>query len=182
MTRHHLASPSESYLSFSSPFMFSSFLIPCLAMDDNGATLSLEFNFNGDKSAIPGYLPKTLEGFNDLGHTTSIKLCCNCRCVYGLMDQAGDSILLIRRAVWATSLPIIDCWILCSLNDVDVSVTERFMITAYDTPSPAKCEKSPPYQMVLMNNNYTLMLIDCVDILTISALNPSRVVMRIIVC
>ena len=149
----------------------------------SGAWLVLEFHFDSETSPIPDYLPKTLGYLDNLSHVTSINLYCGSEMSLRLEGSSGG---LYAFGTWtgaATSLPVVHRRVLRSLNHFDISMTERFMVTAYSTPSPLKIKKNHPYQtLLLMSALRTLILIDCLNVPFISALNPSQNPSGTLVC
>ena len=149
----------------------------------NGASLDLEFDFNSEKSPIPDYLPKTLKYLNNLSHITTINVYCNPEVSLRLGGPSGGLYIFGTWTGVATSLPAVYRRVLRSLNHFNISMTERFMITAYSTPSPPGIERPPPHQTLpLMKALHTLILIDCYNAPFVSALNPNRISSGALVC
>jgi hypothetical protein len=73
--------------------------------------------------------------------------------------------------------------VLRSLTHFGISTTETLSITQYRTSPSSKIEKSPVYQtLLLMNTLHTLTLTDCLNLPFVSALNPSQIPSRAVVC
>ena len=148
----------------------------------SGALLVLEFDFDSEESPIPAYLPKDLRNLQNLSPITSIDLSYKSGVSLRLNGPSGGLYVLGTWTGAATSPPAVHSRILHSLNHLGILVTERFMISAYSTPSPLHIQKPPPYRTLLpMNALHTIILINCRNVPFISALDPSGI-SRTLVC
>lgn len=149
----------------------------------SGALLVLEPDFNSEASPISVHLPKDLNNLNNLSLVTSINLSCRSGVSLRLNGSSGGLYVVGTWTGVDTSPPAVHRRALRSLHRFCISVTERFMITAYSSPSPLQAEKSPPLQtLLLMDALCTLILDDCRNAPFISALDPSKTPSRTLVC
>jgi hypothetical protein len=168
-----------------------SLLLDHLVIPPDGL-LMLEFDFSGDKSPIPAYLPRTSKNFEHLSHITSINLSYTNitpgrRCEPGIfLRLEGPNGAVYMSGHWvgaAASLAIVGSQILRSITHLDLSTIGSLMITQYHTSSPPKIEKSPAYQTLLpMNALRILTLADCFNLPFINALNPNQIPSKAVVC
>ena len=148
----------------------------------SGALLVLEFGFDSEESPISVHLPKDLNSLNNLSSVTSINLSYRPGVSLRLNGPSGGLYVFGTRTGADTS-PVVHHRVLRSLHRFCISVTERFMITAYSAPSPLQAEKSPPLQtLLLMSALRTLILVDCLNAPFISALDPSKTPSGTLVC
>ena len=148
----------------------------------SGALLVLEFGFDSEASPIPVHLPKDLNNLNNLSPVTSINLSCRPGVFLRLNGPSGG-LYVFGISTGEGTLTAIHRRVLRSLHRFCISVTERFMITAYSAPTPLQAGRSPPLQtLLLMNALCTLILIDCHNVPFISALNPCKTPSGTLVC
>ena len=149
----------------------------------SGTSLVLEFNFNGERSPIPDYLPKTLDNLNNLSRTTAINLSYESGLHLRLSGPSGGLYVLGHWTGADTFLSTVNRRVLRSLNHFTISTTERLTITAFGATIPQKTEKSPVYHtLLLMKSLRILILTDCLNIPFISALNPDKTPSKTLVC
>jgi hypothetical protein len=148
-----------------------------------GASLNQEYDFSGDKSPIPTYLPKTFRKFKNLSHITSINLSFTLGMFLRLDGPSGGLYMLGTWAGADFSPEIVDRRVLRSLAQFRISTVERLAITHYNALPPGKVEKSPGYlTFILMNSLRTLILIGCPNLSFILALNPKKNPTGTVVC
>jgi hypothetical protein len=141
-------------------------------------SLCLRFNFGGDKSPLPYYLPKTTRNLKNLFHITTVNL--RLDKTEKFMRLAGPSGELYMLGYWEDELevapsPDLDRRILQSLNYFPLHMTRRLAIMKYKPPTLTEIDKSSPYNMLLrMTDLLTLTLTRCNNLPFIIALNPAR--------
>ena len=148
-----------------------------------GASVILEFQFGGERSPIPDYLPRSLDNLGNISHITSINFHFGSGVYMRLKGPNGGLYVLGFWRDRDLAPPILYHRILQSLNKFPISAAERLTITQYDTSAHPETEESGDYQALLrMNNLRTLTLNDCIDPSFVFALNPNRNASSVIVC
>jgi hypothetical protein len=126
-----------------------------------GASLVQNFNFRGNKSPLPDYLPTATKNLKNLSCITSVDLRFgNTERIVRLRGPSGELLMFSHWHDWdaATSLSL-DRRILRSINYFDLSGVQRLGVTTYKSPTPAKIDGSPPYILHPMKDLRTLILI-----------------------
>jgi hypothetical protein len=145
------------------------------------ASVKLKFQFGGDESPIPDYVPGFLDNLRNISHVTSVILYFSLGMAIQLNGPSGGLYVLGRRVGGGPTPPILDHRILRSLTQFHISTTARLAIIQYGTLAYSKTEKSA-YQTLLMSNLRTLTLSDCDDPSFIFALNPDHNTANTVVC
>jgi len=148
-----------------------------------GALVTLEFAFDGERFPILDYLPGSLNNLKSISHVTTINLLFD----FGVaMRVNGPSGGLYMISTWGGSgnpPPMLDHYILRSLNKLPTSTTERLVVTQYHASAHPKTEDSGAYQVLLpMNDLRALTLTDCNNTSFLHALNPSRNTSNTVAC
>ena len=143
-----------------------------------GASLILEFRFNGNKSPLPDFLPKTLGNLKNIFPITSVNLWFDEAHKHVRLDGPNGRLYMLGH--WADwdwdddSLFVSDRRILRSLSNFAISGTQRLAVTKYEPPAVV-IEKSSPYHILLrMKDLRTLTLTQSNNLPFILALNPDK--------
>ena len=140
-----------------------------------GASLLQEFSFQGDKSPLLDFLPKTLENLGNIFPITSVNLYLDE--VEKHVELGGPSGRLYIHGYWkngdeGTSF-VLDCRILQSLGRFVLSGTQRLVITMYKPLKTAGIDESAPFHILSqMKDLQTLTLNQCNNLPFILALDP----------
>jgi hypothetical protein len=147
-----------------------------------GASVKLKFQFSGEKSPIPDYVPGSLDNLRNISHVTSVILDFSLGMAIQLKGPSGGLYVLGRWVGGGLTPPILDHRILRSLTQLHISTTARLAIIQYGTLVHSKTEKSAYQTLLLMSNLRTLTLSDCDDPSFIFALNPDHSTANTVVC
>ena len=148
-----------------------------------GASMTLDFEFDGESSPIMDYLPITLNNLKNISHITSINLAFNSGVAMRVNGPSGGLYVVGTWDSPEIPSPMLNHQILRSLNQLSISTTERLAISQYHVLAHPKTEDSGAYQVLLpMNNLRTLTLINCHNMSFILALSPNRNTSNTVVC
>ena len=143
-----------------------------------GALLALDFNFNGEESPLPHYLPKTIKHLKNLFRVTTVNLHFNETMKFVRLDgPSGGLYISGHREDWEkVAAPLdLDRRILQSLDYFSLHMTLRLAIMKYEPPTPTKVNESSPYKFLLrMADLRSLILTQCNNLPFILALNPTH--------
>ena len=146
------------------------------------ASLALRFRFNGDKSPLPNFLPKTARNLKNI---TSINLSfCKMEKFVRLEGPSGELYMFGFHKDWdqAASL-VVDRRILRSMDYFVLSRTQSLAVTKYEPPTFSEIDKSPPYHILCrMANLTTLTLTQCNNLPFLLALNPCKNPSKLVLC
>jgi len=143
-----------------------------------GASLILDFDFNGDKSPLRDCLPTTAKNLRNLSRITKVNFCFDGR--KRLVQLSGPSGALDISGHWtgeaeATPSFSLDRRIVRFLGYFTLSRTEKTMVIGYEPPAPAKIDESSLYYTLnRMSNLRTLTLVRCNNLHFILALDPAQ--------
>ena len=141
----------------------------------SGATLTLDFECDGDKSPIPICLPKPFNNLKNILPITSINLLCDVGLSLRLQGPNGGVYIFGNWSGASASLPKFHRRVLRSLNHFPISSTERLTIGMYCITQPQHIEASSTYQtLFLMKALRILTLTDYHNTSFVSALDPSQ--------
>ena len=142
------------------------------------ASLTLEFNFQGNESPLPLFLPKRSKNLKNTFRITTVNLLFTE--TEKLVQLGGPSGKLRttghRKRAAETDPTDIDSRIFQSLNYFSLHMTRTLTITKYKAPSPPldEIEEFPPYEILLrMKDLRTLVLTKCNNLSFILSLNPN---------
>jgi len=142
-----------------------------------GASLALNFEFTGNKSPVPDFLPTTHKNLGNIFPISSVSLSLdtvlkNVR----LSGPNGRLHLLGRWKDWEDgSIFTLDRRILRSLSLFDLSGAQRLAVAQYESPTVDIVDKSAPYRILSrMKDLRTLTLSQCNNVPFILALNPDQ--------
>jgi len=150
-----------------------------------GASLTLDFEFGGDRSPLPGLLPRTPGNLKNIFSITSVNLYLNRFEKRVRLDgPSGGLYMLGLLVLWdRASAPILDHRIVRSLNYFALSGTQRLMVTRCNLPMAIEFIKSPSYCILhRMEDLRTLTLTQCNNLPFILALNPDLNPSKLILC
>ena len=142
-----------------------------------GASLSVDFLFDGDKSPLPDLLPKTLGNLKNISSITSVNLYLFATQKRVRLDgpSGGLCMLCYWEDLDIRKLRILDNRIIRSLDQFILSGVQKLTITIYERPYADDTDKSTPYDiLLLMEDLRTLTLIKCDNLPFILALNPDQ--------
>ena len=149
-----------------------------------GASLILEFSFDGGESPLREYLPETTANLRNLTHITVINL--HLGSIQKFMRMNGPSGELRVYAHWEdkTITPYtMDRQILRSLDPSILLSASRLAVSGYKHLRPVEVEKCPVFQTLSsMNNLHTLVLTKCNNLPFIIALNPNEAPSNLVLC
>ena len=142
----------------------------------SGASLSLGFDFSGEKSPLLDYLPEASANLRNLARITVINLHFDSEEKFVQLSRPSGSLHVFARWVdWETDSYTIDRRILHSLGQPILSTTQRLTISKYRHPNRAEDEEPPVFQTLSSTNNLrTLILTKCENLPFILALNPEE--------
>lgn len=150
-----------------------------------GASLVLEFDFIGNESPLPHYLPKTAENLKNLTLITTVNLYFDEKTKLIRLNgpSGGLRISGCRRDWGGVTQSDLDCRILQSLDYFSLCTTRRLAIMKYKPPLRSKPGNSPLYKTLLrMTHLLTLTLTQCDNLRFIRALNPARNPSKLTLC
>ena len=141
-----------------------------------GASVVLDFNFRGDKSPLPDYLPKTTKNLKNIFRITSVNL------HFGGMEKSlrldGPCGRLYMFGYWKgrveESLFNLDRRILRSLDHFSLHMIRKLAIAEYRPPTLEVSESSPHHILRDMKDLRTLTLSQCNNLPFILALDPDQ--------
>ena len=142
----------------------------------SGASLILDFDFDGDESPLLVCLPASLGNIKNVLSVTSVSLCLDYEKHVQLDGPSGS---LYMCGGWTNqdegSSVHLNSQIVRSLTLFDISGVQRLTITKYRPPIMAQTDDSTPYYILLrMGDLRTLTLTQCDNLPFIAALNPDR--------
>ena len=148
-----------------------------------GALVTMEFEFDGERSPILDYLPGSLDNLKNISHVTSINLAFDSGVAMRVNGPSGGLYMISAWGGSGNPPPMLDHHILRSLNKLPTSTTERLVVTQYYASAHPKTEDSGAYQVLLpMNDLRALTLTDCNNTSFLHALNPSRNTSNTVAC
>ena len=143
-----------------------------------GASLTLGFDFAGDESPVPEFLPKTLENLGNVFPSSSVNLLLDKfhKCVRLSGPNGGLFMFFHWIEEWQEEAVFtLDRRVLRSLSRFDLSGTQSLMVTQYKSPTLGTVEESAPYYILSrMKDLQTLTLSQCNNLPFILALNPDQ--------
>ena len=140
-----------------------------------GASLTLDFEFTGERSPIPDLLPKSLKYLQNISSISSVNLSFEELEKYVRLDGPSGGLYMLGQRIDWEEAPIftLDRRILRSLSQFDLSGTQRLAITQYEPPTVNAVEKSTPYHILSCTKDLrTLTLTQCNNLPFILALDP----------
>jgi len=150
-----------------------------------GASVTLDFAFNSDRSPLPDFLPKDPRNLHNTFPITSVNLSLstfdkNVR----LNGPSGELYLLGRGAGWdQVTAAHLDSRILRSLTYFVLSGTKRLAVTDSNLPVTTEFTKSPAYQFLHRTKDLrSLTLTRSSNIPFIIALNPDLNPSKLTLC
>jgi len=151
-----------------------------------GASLRLEFSFDGAESPVPFYLPKSLDSLCNLSYITAVALCFGSERRFMRLHGPSGELYVLGNWISGRDQPYAGTnRFLRSLSQFDISRTRRLAITL--------CRSQPPdtapvvtwaiYRILRsMKNLHTFTLVRCKNLPFILALNPKTSPSGIILC
>ena len=141
-----------------------------------GAWLIMDFDFSGDESPLPLYLPKTTRNLKNLSHITTVNLHFNETMKFArLIGPSGMLYVSGHRKNWAKATPIdLDPRILRSLNYFSFHTTRRLAIMKYEPPTLTEINQSSYEFLLRMPELRALTLTQCNNLPFVFALNPAH--------
>ena len=150
-----------------------------------GASVTLDFAFNGNRSPLPNFLPKDPGKLKNTFPTTSVNLSLGVFDKYVRLDgPSGGLYILGHGEGWdrVTSAHL-DNRILRSLTYFVLSGIQRLAVTDSNLPATTKFTSSPAYQLLYrMKDLHTLTLTRSSNVPFILALNPDLNPTKSILC
>ena len=149
-----------------------------------GASLILEFSFDGGESPLREYLPETTANLRNVSYITAINLRLAPAQKFVRMNGPSGELRVHARWKDKTVTPYtMDRRILRSLDLSILLSTSRLAVTRYNHPRPAEVEKCPVFRTLSsMNNLRTLVLTKCNNLPFILALNPKETPSNLVLC
>ncbi|KAF9643331.1 hypothetical protein BDM02DRAFT_3191807 [Thelephora ganbajun] len=163
---------------------YSSILLNHLFLP-SGVLLHLEFDFSGEESPLPTFLPNAIENLQNISCITSIYLDLYSEGVSMRMDgPSGRLSMWGYRTDWSEVIFVdSDRRVLRSLDYFVLSRIQRLAITNYEFPGLKEIDVSPPHYILDgMNDLRTLRLVQCNNLPFILALNPNQNPSKLAVC
>ena len=144
-----------------------------------GTSLSQEFNFQGHRSPLPDFLPKSLGNLKNVSPVTSVSLRFTRIAKYVRLDGSSGGLCMAGHHLMDQDEPItpssLDSKIVRSLNRFVLSGIQMLAITKYRPPTRDKTDESTPYYILLrMEDLRALTLTQCNNLPFILALTPHR--------
>ena len=145
-----------------------------------GASLTLNFEFDGDESPVSDFLPKTLENLGNIFPISSVNLSFGGVEKYARLGGPNGRLYMLGHWIdWEEgevfTLDCLDRRILRSLSRFDLSGTQRLAVAWYEPPTVDAVDKSAPYHILsCMKDLHTLTLTHCNNLPFILALNPGQ--------
>ncbi|KAF9647934.1 hypothetical protein BDM02DRAFT_3187558 [Thelephora ganbajun] len=176
--------PCVKSLDVSAGWTNSSILLNHLSLPP-GAWLDLEFNFSGEESPLPKFLPKAIENLQNISCITSVYLDLYSEEISMRMDgPSGRLSVLGCREDWpGASVVHSNRRVLRSLDYFVLSKIQRLAITNYQFPGLKEIDISPPHHILDgMNDLRILRLVECNNLPFILALNPDQNPSKLAVC
>ena len=150
----------------------------------SGALMVLEFDFSGDTSIVPDYLPRPSENIKTLSCVTTINLLLSVTEKFlRLGGPGGETYVFGHRVAGGNAPPhVVDCQILHSLDQSILSTTRRLAISMLRLPI-LRVNKSQAFRTLChMSNLRALTLTKCHNLPFILALDPKRTPSNLILC
>ena len=150
-----------------------------------GALLVIDFDFNGDESPFPHYLPKTTKNLKNLFRITTVNLHFNEMMKFVRLDgPSGGLYISGHRKDWAKadSSPDLDPRILLSLSYFSLHMTRRLAIMKYEPPTLTEVNEYS-YKFLLRTAELrSLTLTQCNNLPFILALDPAYNSSGLVLC
>ncbi|KAF9647936.1 hypothetical protein BDM02DRAFT_2475488 [Thelephora ganbajun] len=162
----------------------SSILLSHLSLPP-GALLHLEFDFGGEESPLPKFLPEAIENLQNISCITSVYFdLCSEEISMRMDGPSGRLSMWGCRTDWSEVIFVdSDRRVLRSLDYFVLSRIQRLAITNYEFPGLEEIDISPPHHILDgMNDLRTLRLTQCNNLPFILALNPNQNPSRLAVC
>jgi len=150
-----------------------------------GALLALDFDFCGDESPLPRYLPKTTKNLKNLFRITTVNLHFNETMKFvRLNGPSGGLYVSGHRKDWAkvTPSPDLDPRIFLSLIYFSLHITRRLAIMKYEPPRSTSIAESPHKLLLRTPELRALALTQCNNLPFILALDPAYNSSDLILC
>ena len=142
-----------------------------------GASLTLDFDFDGDESPLLGCLPTSHGNLKNVLSLISVSLCLDDYEKHVRLDGPSGGLYMLGD--WTNqdedSLIHLNSQIVRSLTRFDLSGVQRLASTKYGPPIIAQIDNSTPHYILLCTGDLrTLTLNQCNNLPFIVALNPDR--------
>ena len=149
-----------------------------------GASLISEFWFYGDESTLVSHLPERSPNFANLSHITAINLLFGVKQKFArLSGPSGSLRVLAELGDLGVSQFNLDRKTLHSLGHSLLSTIQRLSISTYAHTRPAEVKECPIFQTLSTTDDLrTLVLIDCINLPFIFALDPENCPLNLVLC